>query len=126
VFSSNHTTPGLAFTAALRSNTQQHTATAAASSAHGCTGLPHHCGRNECPSPLRHHQVPIQSVQTPNVTSWSLNDIFKVVATLLQQIMTELNGAESEEDRMIAITKIALKPMKQKTNGYIECRQVKL
>jgi hypothetical protein len=31
------------------------------------------------------------------------------VATIFQQIMTELNGAKSEEDRIMAITKIVLK-----------------
>jgi hypothetical protein len=36
-----------------------------------------------------------------------------VVATILQQIMTELNGTESEEDGIVAITKITLKLMKQ-------------
>jgi hypothetical protein len=41
--------------------------------------------------------------------------MFKVVATVFQQIMTELNGAESEEDRIVAITKIVLKLMKQIT-----------
>jgi hypothetical protein len=35
------------------------------------------------------------------------------VATVLQQIMTHLNGAEPEEDRIVAFTKIVLKLMKQ-------------
>jgi hypothetical protein len=30
--------------------------------------------------------------------------MFTVVATTFQQIMTELNGAESEKDRIIAIS----------------------
>jgi uncharacterized tellurite resistance protein B-like protein len=38
--------------------------------------------------------------------------MFKVVVTLFQQIMTELNGDESEEDRTVAITKIVLKLIK--------------
>jgi hypothetical protein len=33
--------------------------------------------------------------------------MFKV-ATVVQQIMTELNGAVSEEDKIVAITKIVL------------------
>jgi hypothetical protein len=37
----------------------------------------------------------------------------RVVVTVFQQIMPELNGAESEEDRIMAITKIVLKLMKQ-------------
>jgi hypothetical protein len=43
----------------------------------------------------------------------SLNDMFKVVATVFQQITTELNGAESKEDRIVAIINIVLKLMKQ-------------
>jgi hypothetical protein len=39
--------------------------------------------------------------------------MFKVVATAFQHVMTELNGAESEEDRIVAMTKIVLKLMKQ-------------
>jgi hypothetical protein len=53
-----------------------------------------------------------QSVQAPNASSSSLNDMLKVVTMIFHQIMTELNGAESEEDRVMAITKIVLKPMK--------------
>jgi hypothetical protein len=39
--------------------------------------------------------------------------MFTVVATVFQQIMTELNWAKSEDDRIVAITKIALKLTKQ-------------
>jgi hypothetical protein len=42
--------------------------------------------------------------------------MFKVVATVFQQIMTDLNGAELEEDRIVAITKAILKLMMQ--NGH--------
>jgi hypothetical protein len=38
--------------------------------------------------------------------------MFKV-ATVVQQIMTELSGAVSEEDKIAAITKIVLNLMKQ-------------
>jgi hypothetical protein len=37
--------------------------------------------------------------------------MFKVVTTIFQQIMTELNGAESEEDRIMAITNTVLELM---------------
>jgi hypothetical protein len=43
--------------------------------------------------------------------------MFTVVATIFQQIMTELNGAESEEEKIVVITRIVLKFMKQ--NGCI-------
>jgi hypothetical protein len=63
---------------------------------------------------MRHNQqVPSQSVQAPNGKSLSPLNMFKVVTTMCQQTMTELNGAESEEDRIMAIIKIALKLMKQ-------------
>jgi hypothetical protein len=39
--------------------------------------------------------------------------MFTVVATVPLQIMSELNWAEPEEDRIVAITKIVLKSMKQ-------------
>jgi hypothetical protein len=80
-------------------------------------------GEMSVPPPLRHNQqIPNQSVQAPNANcsyvndmanSSSVNDMFKVVAMTLQQIMRELSGAESEGDRIMAITKIVLKLMKQ-------------
>jgi hypothetical protein len=39
--------------------------------------------------------------------------MFEVVARVFQQIMTHLNGADSEKDRIMAITKIALKLVRQ-------------
>jgi hypothetical protein len=67
------------------------------------------------PPPFRYNQqqVSSQSVQVPNANSSSLNDMFKVDGTIFQQIMTELNGPEFKEDRIMAITKIVLKLMKQ-------------
>jgi hypothetical protein len=59
-------------------------------------------------------QVTGQSVQTSSATTSSL-DMFKVAA-IVQQIMTELNGAVSEENKIVAITKIVLNLMKQ--NGH--------
>jgi hypothetical protein len=35
------------------------------------------------------------------------------VVTVVQQIMTEINGAVSEEEKIVAITKIVLNLMKQ-------------
>jgi hypothetical protein len=39
--------------------------------------------------------------------------MFTVVATIFQQIMADLNGVESEVDRIMAIPKIVLKFMKK-------------
>jgi hypothetical protein len=90
VFSSSHTAPGQSFAA-----------TATASAALSCAGLP---------PPLRHNQ---QVSKARNSDSSSLNDIFTVVPTIFQKLVTELNGAEAEENRTMAITKIVLKLMKQ-------------
>jgi hypothetical protein len=49
------------------------------------------------------------SVQAPNANSSSLNDMFTVVATIFQQIITERIGAELEEDRIMATIKTVLK-----------------
>jgi hypothetical protein len=65
------------------------------------------------PSPLKHNQQLPSQFQAPNAKNSSLNDRFKVVATVFQQVMTELNGAESEEERIVAITKIVLKLTKK-------------
>jgi hypothetical protein len=43
----------------------------------------------------------------------SVDNMLKVVIMLFQQIMTEFNGYESEEDRIMAFTKIVLKLMKK-------------
>jgi hypothetical protein len=53
-----------------------------------------------------------QSVQAPTVHSSPLDDMFKV-ATVVQQIMTGLNGAVSEEEKIVAITKIVLNLMRR-------------
>jgi hypothetical protein len=49
--------------------------------------------------------------------------MFKIVATVFQHIMTELNGAESEEDRIVAITKIVSKLLKQIGRWSSQARQ---
>jgi hypothetical protein len=71
-------------------------------------------GEMSTPTPLRHNQqVPSQSGQAPYVHNSSLNDMFKVAATVFQQIMREPNATESEEDRIVVITAILLKLTKQ-------------
>ena len=54
------------------------------------------------------------SVQPPHANSQLLDNMLRVV-TVVQQIMTEFNGAVSE-DKIMAITKIVLNLMKQ--NGH--------
>jgi hypothetical protein len=45
-----------------------------------------------------------QSVRAPNVNSLSLNKMLKVVVTVVQQIMSESNGAVLEEAKILAET----------------------
>lgn len=56
-----------------------------------------------------------QSVQANSVNSSSLNNMFKVAA-IVQQIMTELNGAVMEEQKVVAITRLVFNLMKE--NGH--------
>jgi hypothetical protein len=53
-----------------------------------------------------------QSVRAQNVNSEPLQNMLRVV-TVVQQIMTECNGAVSEEDKIVTITKIVLSLIKQ-------------
>jgi hypothetical protein len=56
-----------------------------------------------------------QSVPATDVNSPPLDNMLRV-GTVVQQIMTEFNGAVSEEDKIVAITKTVLNLMKQ--NGH--------
>jgi hypothetical protein len=89
-FSSIHTTQDCP--------TQQHIGTAASATL-SCAGLPRHSGRND-PTSLEAQlqQVPSQSVQAPNANVSSVNDMFRVVAMIFQQIMTGLKVAEPEKE----------------------------
>jgi hypothetical protein len=53
-----------------------------------------------------------QSVQANNVISSSLNGMFKV-ASILQQIITEPNGAVTKEHNIVAITRRVLNLIKE-------------
>jgi hypothetical protein len=110
VFSSSHTTPKQSFAGVLCSNTQQQPQLPTVTQACATT-----VDEMSPPAPLRHNQQQVvsQSDQAPNANSSSVNNMFKVVATIFQQIMTELNGNESEEDRIMVIAKIVLKLMKR-------------
>jgi len=106
LFSSKHVVPGQSFAAALRGDTQQDPQVQRAQQAQNPED------RAQIQPTM---QKTGQSVQAPSVNSSSLDDMFKV-ATIVQQIMTELNGAVSEENKIVAITKIVLNLMKQ--NGH--------
>jgi hypothetical protein len=93
----------------LRSNTQQQQQPQPPPVAQACLAT---VEEMSAPS-LEAQPTSTASVQAPNANSSSLNDMFKEVVMAFQQIMTELNGAESEEARVVAITKILLKLMKK-------------
>jgi hypothetical protein len=56
-----------------------------------------------------------QSVGVPNVNNLPLANMLRIV-TVVQQIMTEFNGAVTEEEKTVAITKSVLNIMKR--NGH--------
>jgi hypothetical protein len=61
----------------------------------------------------KHEQHTGQSVGAPNVNSLPLNKSMLRIVITVQQFMTEFNGAVSEEEKIVAITKIVSNLMKQ-------------
>jgi hypothetical protein len=112
VFSSYRITPGVSFAAALRGSAEQQQQQPQANRAPVTS--PPATGIKNIPAPAL-QQLMGQSVQAPLVNSQSLDNMLRVV-TVVQQIMTEVSGALSEEDKIEAITKIVLKLMNQ--NGH--------
>jgi hypothetical protein len=111
MFCSNLTTPGMPFVAALRWRTgeqQQH-------QTHQGTVAGRATMEPRVPGALHQHeeQTTGQSVQAPNVNSLLLDKMLKVVVRVIQQIVTESNGAVLEEDKIVAITKIVLTLMEK-------------
>jgi hypothetical protein len=58
--------------------------------------------------PQKEQQKADQSLRAPNVNGLSLNKMLKVVVTVVQQVMTESNGAVLEEAKILAITKFVV------------------
>jgi hypothetical protein len=107
VFTSNLTTPGVSFAAALRGGTQQQQPQALQVS----TPERPPTKKHSVSAPVQPHQSG-QSVRAQNTNSQSLDSMLRVV-TVVQQIMTEIKGVVSEEEKIVAITKIVLNLMKQ-------------
>jgi hypothetical protein len=96
-FTSNHVVPGQSFAEAVRVNRRQPQEEQRTTA-----------GNTEALPPTHQHTRPTgQSVQVANVNSSSLNDMFKV-ATVVQQIMTGLNDAVSEEEKIVAMLKLGI------------------
>jgi hypothetical protein len=111
--SSNLTNPGFAFVAALRGSTEQQqrpqthqVAVVGPGSMESRVLVP--------PVFLHQHeqQVTGQSVGVPNVKNMPLDNMLRIV-TVVQQIMTEFNGAVTEEEKTVVITKSVLNIMKR-------------
>jgi hypothetical protein len=108
VFSSNYTTPGLSFAAAVRKTAEK--------TQQPPSRQPAVAGRSTReqlePSGPSKQQGTGQAVQASSANGSHLNNMFRVV-TVVQQIRTEFSDAVSEEDKILAITTIVLKLMKQ-------------
>jgi hypothetical protein len=109
VFSSNRITPAVSFAAALRGSAEQQQQPQAnqvpvisTRSRDKTYADPNTAARN-------------RSVSSGSKCSQTLDNML-IVVTVVQQIMTDFNGAVSEEDKIVAITKIVLNLMK--LNGH--------
>jgi hypothetical protein len=111
VFSSNVTTPGISFAAAVRGSTAQEQRPQALQIP---VADPSSAGRPNVPSPEQQQETD-QSVRAAIVNSEPLDSMVRVVI-LVQQIMTDFNGAVSDKDKIVVITKIVLNLMNQ--NGH--------
>jgi glutamate mutase epsilon subunit len=61
----------------------------------------------------QHEQHAGQSVGAPNINSLHLDNSMLRIVAAIQQFMTEFNGAMSEEEKIVTITKIVSNVMKQ-------------
>jgi hypothetical protein len=113
VFTSTPTTPGVSFAAALRGRKEDQEQPPARQVAVAAPGAVEQSV--PAPTPQQRQQPTGQSVPAQNVNNEHLDNMLRVV-TIVQQIMTEFNGAVSEEEKIVAITKIVLNLMKQ--NGH--------
>jgi hypothetical protein len=106
VFSSNRTSQSMSFTAALCGKTEEQQQPQTHQVTKACPATM----ETMVPAALPQHKQRTtgQSVQAPNANSSSLDKMLKAVVTVVQQIMTESNGAVLEEGKILAITRIVL------------------
>jgi hypothetical protein len=105
--SSNLTTPGASFAAALRGSTQQQQRLQALQVP---VASPPVAKKQSVSAPEQLQQTG-QSVRATNVNSLSLDKTLKVVGTVAQQIITDSNGDVLEEAKILVITKIVFNLM---------------
>jgi hypothetical protein len=108
-FSSNLTTPGMTFAAALRGKTEEQQQP----QTHQVAGPDTMEHRVPATLPQHDQQITDQSVQAPNVNSLSLDEMLEVTVMVVQQIMSESNGTVLEGAKILAITKIVLNLIEQ-------------
>jgi hypothetical protein len=140
-FSSKYATPDLSFAAALLTNKEQQQPQPSQVAVSGPTtgaqqkASPPQKAKQAAPTPLHanahqrkegppvirtsvrtngHHDQG-QSVQVPSDSMQPMDNMLKVIS-VVQQIMTELSRIVSEEGKIVAITKIVLKLMKENGN----------
>jgi hypothetical protein len=109
VFSSNLTNKSTSYSVALRNKTEEQQQPRTYHMA-GPDKFEH---RVPAALPKHKQKKTSQSIRVPNINSLSMDKILKVVVTVVQQIMTESNGAMLEEAKVLAITRIVLNPMEQ-------------
>jgi hypothetical protein len=138
---SKYATPDLSFAATLHTNKEQQQPQPRQVAASGPTtgaqqkASPPQKAKQAAPTPLlanahqRKEGPPVtrtsvrpngyydqgQSVQVPSDSMQPMDDMLKVIS-VVQQIMTELSAAVSEDEKIVAITKIVLKLMKENCN----------
>jgi hypothetical protein len=103
LISSKLTTPGMSFAAALRGKTEEQQQPQTHQVAGPATMEP----RVYVALPQQEQQKAGQSVRAPHFNSLSLDKMLKVVVMVVQQIMTESNGAVAEEAKILAITNLS-------------------
>jgi hypothetical protein len=111
-FSSRLATQSMSLATALRDKTEEQQQ----SQTHQMAGPATMVHRIPVAFPQQEQQKAGQPVRAPNVNSLSVNKMMKVVVSVVEQIMTEFNGAIVEVPKIWAITKIVLNLMEQ--NGH--------
>jgi hypothetical protein len=113
VFSSNLTIPGMSYTAVLQGKTEEQQQPQTPQMEVACSTTM----ETSVPVTLpQEQQTTGQSVQATNVNNLSLDKMLKVAVMVVQQIMTESNGAVLQEAKTLAIIKTVLNRIEQ--NGH--------
>jgi hypothetical protein len=107
----------MSFAAALRGRTEEQQSQTYQVAVAGSTTM-----EPRVPAALPQHeqQTTGQAVRATNVNSWPLDNMLRVVVTVVQRITTEFNGALLEEAKIVAIRKIVLNLTDQSCHGFMD------